>query len=424
MKTLKLPTSSGYLLCLLTTALLLVMTPLVASAATVNVNAGVDGFTPQAITINLGDSVLWTATNVSDGGHTVNGDPTGCANGEPCNSESVCQQTLNSGFVALSTVGGTYGPITFTIPGLCAYVSEVHYVEGGYIGTIMVLPSSPSTTTTTTSTTTTTMTTTITTTTTTTTSTTTTTRPTTTTTTTTTVTATTTTSTTAPTTPRTSTTTSTTVTTEVLPIGYACITPGALAAYESANNVTCPFIAAGDSCGPIGSEVAWDQALCTPNQPGTTITTLPGQTTTTITPTTTTTTTVAATTTTTVAATTTTRPTTTTSTTTTTVIRLPDVGILSVQAPDGIATGETRKVEVVIRNFSRTPQTRSLSLTLNGVPVSGSPVSVTVTRNDTVTFNVLFEKPGIATLRARLSPGDVNRANDTETEIKIINPRP
>ena len=93
-------------------------------------------------------------------------------------------------------------------------------------------------------------------------------------------------------------------------------------------------------------------------------------------------------------------------------------------APDGILAGQTKKVQVSIRNFSRTPQTRSLSLTLNGVSVSGSPVSVTVTRNDTVTFNVLFEKPGDAVLRARLSPRDVNPANDTDTLIKIIGPRP
>jgi hypothetical protein len=107
-----------------------------------------------------------------------------------------------------------------------------------------------------------------------------------------------------------------------------------------------------------------------------------------------------------------------------TVVRLPDVGILNVTAPDEILAGQTKKVQVSIRNFSRTPQTRSLSLTLNGVPVSGSPVSVTLTRNDTVTFNVLFGKSGVGTLRARLSPADVNRANDTKTEIKIIGPRP
>jgi hypothetical protein len=40
-----------------------------------------------------------------------------------------------------------------------------------------------------------------------------------------------------------------------------------------------------------------------------------------------------------------------------------------------------------------------------------------------VTFNVLFEKPGGALLRARLSPRDVNPANDQDTLIKIIAPR-
>jgi len=83
---------------------------------------------------------------------------------------------------------------------------------------------------------------------------------------------------------------------------------------------------------------------------------------------------------------------------------------------------------VVIKDFgkknNKTPQTRSLSLTLNGVPVSGSPVSVTLTNNKEVKvkFDVLFGTPGTATLRASLSPADVNPANDTKTEIKIVGP--
>jgi hypothetical protein len=99
-----------------------------------------------------------------------------------------------------------------------------------------------------------------------------------------------------------------------------------------------------------------------------------------------------------------------------------------VNAPGGIDAGETRKVEVVIKDFSKknnkTSQTRSLSLTLNGVPVSGSPVSITLTNNKAVKvkFNVLFGTPGIATLSASLSPTDINPANDTKTEIKIIGP--
>jgi hypothetical protein len=112
--------------------------------------------------------------------------------------------------------------------------------------------------------------------------------------------------------------------------------------------------------------------------------------------------------------------------TTTTAVKLPDVGILGVYVPVGILAGETNKVEVLVKNFSKKTQTRSLSLTLNEVPVSESPVSVTLTKNETVTvkFDVLFEKPGVATLTARSSPGDVNPANDTNTEIKVIGPWP
>jgi Zn-dependent metalloprotease len=82
----------------------------------------------------------------------------------------------------------------------------------------------------------------------------------------------------------------------------------------------------------------------------------------------------------------------------------------------------------VVKDFSKDgkdnkgSQTRSLSLTLNGVPVSGSPVSVTLTKHDEVKvkFDVLFSTAGTATLRASLSPADVNPANDTKTEtVKV-----
>jgi hypothetical protein len=70
----------------------------------------------------------------------------------------------------------------------------------------------------------------------------------------------------------------------------------------------------------------------------------------------------------------------------------------------------------------KTPQTRSLSLTLNGVPVSGSPVSITLKMGQEVhvKFDVLFAAPGTATLQASLSPHDVNPANDTLTETVIV----
>ena len=79
---------------------------------------------------------------------------------------------------------------------------------------------------------------------------------------------------------------------------------------------------------------------------------------------------------------------------------------------------------MVIKDFSKdgkddkSSQTRSLSLTLNGVPVNGSPVSVTLTKHDEVKvkFDVLFGAAGIATLQASLSPADSNPANDTKTE--------
>jgi parallel beta-helix repeat protein len=161
--------------------------------------------------------------------------------------------------------------------------------------------------------------------------------------------------------------------------------------------------------------------------PTTTTTTTISSTTTTSTTTrnSSTTTTIKPTTTTVATTTTTTRPaTTTTSTTTTTVaIKLGYVEVVSIEAPDRITAGETRKVQVLVKNFSKTPQTRSLSLTLNGVAVSGNPVSVTLTKHDEVkvaTFDVLFAKPGIATLRASLSPANVNRANDTKTKTVTV----
>src|SRR5438105_3906625 len=114
MKKLRLPKSSSYSY-LLVIALVLAMTPLFATAATVPVDARVDSFQPGDITINTGDTVIWTASSVSSGFHTVTGDPTGTANGGPGSPDSTCQETLNG---LLLTVGSTYS-YTFTIPGLC-----------------------------------------------------------------------------------------------------------------------------------------------------------------------------------------------------------------------------------------------------------------------------------------------------------------
>src|SRR5437870_3266311 len=111
-KTLNLPKSSYYLLCLLAAALILAMTPLVATAMTYNVYmiAG-DSFSPADITIAVGDTVIWTNQSVNNGGHTVTGDPTGTANGG-VGADSTCQETLNSGF--MGSVGDMYSH-TFTI---------------------------------------------------------------------------------------------------------------------------------------------------------------------------------------------------------------------------------------------------------------------------------------------------------------------
>jgi len=75
---------------------------------------------------------------------------------------------------------------------------------------------------------------------------------------------------------------------------------------------------------------------------------------------------------------------------------------------------------VVVHNFSKSAQTRSVNLTLNGVPVSGSPVSVSLGKGKKyneadVTFNVVFGAEGTAVLKATLSPADEKPANDTAT---------
>jgi hypothetical protein len=65
-----------------------------------------------------------------------------------------------------------------------------------------------------------------------------------------------------------------------------------------------------------------------------------------------------------------------------------------------------------------------VSLTLNGVPVSGSPVSVTLNKGQeiNVKFTVTFTTPGNSVLTATLSPSDVNPANDTKTKtVKVKN---
>jgi hypothetical protein len=135
MKKLKSSKMSCYGLCLFMMALLLCMTPLVASAATTIVTTPSDSFSPADITINVGDVVQWNVNQAADGPHTVTGDPTGNANGG-VGADSTCpQQTLNSPFMSQ---GATYSSQPFTAPGLCAYICQVHYVSTTMKGTITV----------------------------------------------------------------------------------------------------------------------------------------------------------------------------------------------------------------------------------------------------------------------------------------------
>src|ERR1700681_2801053 len=84
MKKLKLPKSSYYILCVLATVLILAMTPLVASAAIMEVDANsTDQFSPNGVdtgetfTIAPGDTIHWVCTG-DCAPHTVNnGDTTG-----------------------------------------------------------------------------------------------------------------------------------------------------------------------------------------------------------------------------------------------------------------------------------------------------------------------------------------------------------
>jgi hypothetical protein len=81
-------------------------------------------------------------------------------------------------------------------------------------------------------------------------------------------------------------------------------------------------------------------------------------------------------------------------------------------------------VEVTVKNFGKTKQVRTLRLYLNGTPV-GPGVVVTLVRGkeqreETVKFNVQFNTPGIATLKASLSPADSNPANDTRTKTVVV----
>jgi hypothetical protein len=73
-------------------------------------------------------------------------------------------------------------------------------------------------------------------------------------------------------------------------------------------------------------------------------------------------------------------------------------------------------VEVKVKNFSDSTQTRNVSLFLNGVNTGiGQLITLQKGKEVTVKFNVHFSTPGTSVLEATLFPNDVNPANDTKT---------
>lgn len=99
-------------------AFVLFVLPAAASAATVNVTMHDDYFSPQAITVNAGDTVVWTNEGTTD--HTVNAD-----NG-----------LFNSGLIA---PGGSFSE-TLSAGGTYAYHDQSYGAAGGagMAGTIIV----------------------------------------------------------------------------------------------------------------------------------------------------------------------------------------------------------------------------------------------------------------------------------------------
>jgi len=147
MNTLKLPKSSNYLLCLLATALLLAMTPVVAMATGAGVDVDELAFIPSDVTVNVGDSVVWTHTDRTQAVHTIqSGDYQG----------RTCQEVLNA---YLPTHEDQYYH-TFTVAGDCYYRCTLHPPNPaigypGMQGVIHVIGGGTTTSTTTTTTTTT-----------------------------------------------------------------------------------------------------------------------------------------------------------------------------------------------------------------------------------------------------------------------------
>ena len=110
MKKLKLSKSSWYGLCLFMMALLLAMTPFVATAATFTVDAQDEFFDPDPVSISVGDTVHWVRTGAEI--HTVD---SGGYNTGPCSEP-------NFGGVILLNHLDTYDH-TFITPGPCGAAS-------------------------------------------------------------------------------------------------------------------------------------------------------------------------------------------------------------------------------------------------------------------------------------------------------------
>ena len=78
--------------------------------------------------------------------------------------------------------------------------------------------------------------------------------------------------------------------------------------------------------------------------------------------------------------------------------------------------GKVSKVEVKVKNYSNTSQTRNMSLSMNGVNTGiGQLITLNAGNEGIVKFDVVPTAPGAATLEANLFPGDSNPSNDTKT---------
>ncbi len=102
---------------------------------TYTINSGSYYYTPDTLTINIGDSVIW----INDGGyHDVNG-----------NINSITGQPFNNPVTfdspATSTVGAVIFAYKFSVPGTYNYDCSVgSHASAGMVGTVIVNPPSTS----------------------------------------------------------------------------------------------------------------------------------------------------------------------------------------------------------------------------------------------------------------------------------------